>query len=337
MSRVARARGVIGAVVVIACSAGASGSDPVRTIEHDGLTRRYVLHVPEGLVVPEAGAPLVLALHGFAQTAPGMVAFTGLNATADREGFVVAYPEGTGPPLMLSWNEGAAWKTVDDVGFIGRVIDDVGTVVRIDGSRVYATGMSNGAMMCYRLASELSDRIAAIAPVSGTMATSGFRPGRPVSVLHFHGTADALVPYEGPRPGGRVSRVVDFTSVERSVAACVEHIGAPVEAVVERLPDNDPEDGTRVESRRHGPGRDATEVILYRIEGGGHTWPGGPPQPAILGRTTRDLADPNGLIWEFFARHPMPARHREPASPGESADDADAHTNSKLSAEESGR
>jgi polyhydroxybutyrate depolymerase len=277
--------------------------DPVRTLDHGGQERRYILHRPDGLVVAEAGVPLVLVLHGFAQTAQGMMGFSGMNATADREGFVVAYPEGTGPLLMRNWNEGSDWKTADDVGFIGRVIDDVGSVVKVDPDRVYATGMSNGGMMCYRLASELSDRIAAIAPVSGTKMTKAtILARRPVSVLHLHGTEDRLVPYGGPSARG--ARMLEFASVEASVRAWAEFDGCPDEPRVEPVADRDPNDGTTVKRILYGPGREGAEVILYRIEGGGHTWPGGSQNPGFLGRTTHDIDDANGTIWRFFARHP---------------------------------
>jgi polyhydroxybutyrate depolymerase len=279
-------------------------ADFARTLEHGGEARRYLLHIPEGLEVPEAGVPVVLVLHGLAQSAQGMAGFSGFNATADRERFVVAYPEGTGPALLRNWNEGSAWKSADDVGFIARVIDDLGAVLKVDPDRVYATGMSNGGMMCYRLASELSDRIAAIAPVSGTMATQGIQATRPVSVMHVHGTEDGLVPYGGLKSRGR-GRMIDFASVEASVASWAKFNGCPTEArVEEELPDRDPGDGTRVKRSEWGPGREGSLVVLDRIEGGGHTWPGGLQNPAFLGRTTRDMDDPNGAIWRFFAAHP---------------------------------
>ena len=125
-----------------------------------------------------------------------MVRFCGLNEKADQEGFIAVYPNGTGRlEPMLTWNGGnccgyAQWNNVDDVGFTRALLDDLAKVVNVDAKRVFATGISNGGIMCYRLASELSDRIAAIAPVSGTMGTLTCNPKRPVSVIHFHGTED---------------------------------------------------------------------------------------------------------------------------------------------------
>src|SRR5581483_1221143 len=138
--------------------------------------------------------PVVLAFHGGGSNAMQMADFCGLNAKADGAGFIVAYPEGSGRLARdHTWNGGnccgyAMEQKVDDVGFVRVLLDDLAWRARIDTKRVYATGMSNGAVMAYRLASELADRIAAIAPVAGPMGTATCKPSRPVSVMHFHGT-----------------------------------------------------------------------------------------------------------------------------------------------------
>ena len=116
---------------------------------------------------PKKPAPVVLALHGAAMNGPMMVWFSGLDKTSDKEGFIVVYPSGTGTGPFLTWNAGGfkgkmAEGKADDVAFIGKLLDDLDTVVKMDEKRVYACGMSNGGMMCYRLAAELSDRIAAV-------------------------------------------------------------------------------------------------------------------------------------------------------------------------------
>src|SRR5262249_32104040 len=136
--------------------------DHVRTVGIDNLTRSYAVHVPPSYDA-KTPTPLVLALHPFATNAAAMATISGLSETSDRAGFVVAYPNGTGTSrTFLAWNEAGLSNTrSNDVGYIVKLLDDIETVVNIDRKRVYATGMSNGAMMCYRLASELSDRIAA--------------------------------------------------------------------------------------------------------------------------------------------------------------------------------
>jgi polyhydroxybutyrate depolymerase len=187
------------------------------------------------------------------------------------------------------------------VGYVAKLLDDLATVVNVDPKRVFATGMSNGAMMCYRLAAELSDRIAAIAPVAGTMAIENCQPRRPVPVLHFHGTKDGLVLFGGPDE--RIPKNLKFLSVEDSIRAWVKANGCPETPVVADLPDIAHE-GTTVRRKTYGPGKHGSEVILYVIEGGGHTWPGRDPRFPFLGKSTRDILA-NDLIWEFFQKHTM--------------------------------
>jgi polyhydroxybutyrate depolymerase len=174
--------------------------DHTRTVMMGEQKREYLVHIPKGYD-PKTPTPVILALHGALMNGPMMVGFSGLNKTSDDSGFIVVYPSGTGIGPFLTWNPGGfggktAKGKADDVAFIGKLLDDLGTVVKVDDKRVFACGMSNGAMMCYRLAAELSDRIAAVAPVAGTIAIDESKPKRAVSIIHFHGTKDNLVPFE---------------------------------------------------------------------------------------------------------------------------------------------
>ncbi len=180
-----------------------------RTVHVDGRERSYLVHVPPKYD-SKRPTPVVLALHGAWTNGPITALYSGLNRTADEQNFIAVYPNGTGlRDTALFWNSGHLDKPVfgiqlvDDVKFIGALLDDLGTVTNIDPKRVFATGISNGGMMCYRLAAEMSDRIAAIAPISGTLCLDDCHPKRPVSVLHFHGTQDKLVPYDGGRSAAR--------------------------------------------------------------------------------------------------------------------------------------
>jgi polyhydroxybutyrate depolymerase len=276
--------------------------DYTRSISIGDESRSYLVHLPPGYD-PKVPTPIVLAFHSAAMNGSAMAKQTGLNETADRSGFVAVYPNGTGTMSMfLYWDAGGVrGKVSDDVGFVARLLDDLGTVVHVDPKRVYATGMSNGGMLCYRLAAELSDRIAAIAPVAGTMALEECRPKRPVSVMHFHGTKDGIVLYNGPDE--HIPKNLKFLSVVDSMHAWIKVNGCPTVAVVEILPDR-AADGTRVRRETYGPGKDGSEVVLYAIEGGGHTWPGREPPVKLLGKSTHDVSA-NELIWEFFQRHPM--------------------------------
>lgn len=191
---------------------------------------------------------------------------------------------------------------MDDVKFTRTLLDDLPKVVTADSKRVYATGISNGGILCYRLASELSDRVAAIAPVSGTMGMASCHPQRPVSVMHFHGTDDRFVPFNGGK-GIRSLAASDFYSVEHSIQAWVRADGCPTKPAVINEP-NKAEDGTTVERKIYGPGKEGAEVVLFVIHGGGHTWPGRDPAVRFLGKSTKNISA-NDLMWEFFKKHPM--------------------------------
>lgn len=277
-----------------------------RSVKIGEVDRSYLVHVPPKFDSKKP-APIVLCFHGAWANAAVQVRFTGLNDKADQAGFVAVYPNGMGKNGMQFWNAGMVrlgteGKQADDVGFVVKLLDDLGTVVHIDPKRVYATGMSNGGMMCYRLASELSDRIAAIAAVSGTMAIEKASPTRPVPVMHFHGTADTVVPYKGRN--GELPKLFNFKSVEDTVSAWIAIDGCPQEPRVVKVTDT-AHDGTNVIKKIYGPGKQGTEVILVTIEGGGHTWPGHDPLVKFLGKTTRQISA-NDMIWDFFLKHPMP-------------------------------
>jgi len=280
--------------------------DHLRTLEVDGRSRSYYVHVPPKYD-PRQPTPVVLAFHGAGTNAPIMALSSGLSIKANEAGFIAVYPNGTGKGnVMLIWNSGGYRgpnhdKLPDDVAFVARLLDDLVGVVNVDRRRVFATGMSNGGMMCYRLACDLSERIAAIAPVAGTMAAMECRPRRPVPVLHFHGTADTIVPYNGP--DGRLDKLVAFTSVDETIRTWVRLDGCPVKPKTTTFPDTE-HDGTTVKRKLYGPGKRGAEVVLIAIEGGGHTWPGRAWPVPLLGNTTRDISACD-LIWEFFEKHPM--------------------------------
>ncbi len=235
-----------------------------------------------------------------------MVAFSGLNRTADEAGFLVVYPNGSGVGPFRTWNAGGfkgklAARRADDVAFIRTLLNELGRLLKVDRQRVFACGMSNGAMMCYRLAAELSERIAAIAPVAGTMAIEDAKPKRAVPLIHFHGTADNLVPFDGPNQG--TPKFLSFKSVKETIQVWCQIDGCPSQPEMTSLPDRE-KDGTTVKRLTYGPGREGAEVVLIEIAGGGHTWPGQTPVVGFIGKSTLDISA-NDLIWQFFSRHPM--------------------------------
>ena len=292
-------------VVLMALAGDPFGpGDHVRSLKIGDASRSYLVHVPPKYDAKKP-TPVVLVLHGAGTNGAITVSFCGTNKKSDEAGFLAVYPNGTGlAGLMLTWNAGGfrgREGTADDVAYIAKVLDDLATVANVDSKRVYVTGMSNGGMMCYRLAAELSDRIAAIAPVAGTMAIDKYNPKRPVPVMHFHGTADKLVPFAGP--GNRTPKYMGFKSVEETIKICVKANGCPEEPKTEKLPVK-VSDGTSVTKKTYGPGKDGAEVVLFVIDGGGHTWPGQQPPVDFIGKSTKNISA-NDLIWEFFEKHPM--------------------------------
>ena len=281
------------------------------TLLHQGRTRPYRLlaRADHDRARP---APLVLAVHGGGGTAEQFD--RGTNGQFSREvvkrGWVVAFPQG----VAKGWNDGRPLTSlrdrqrrgVDDVAFLGALIDHLHETHGIDTSRVYATGISNGGFMSFRLGLELSSKIAAIAPVTANLAKvhDGKKPVHPVGLLVINGTEDPLVPYAGGqvRVLGR-NRGAIFSTDEtmRRWAAFLGIEGAPATAP---LPDADPQDGTRAFVSDWPAGGQGSHVRLVRVEGGGHTWPGGRPYlpQALVGRVCRDF-DAVPLIFDFFEQH----------------------------------
>lgn len=305
-------RSVLLCVLGLAMLAGAAALPGAaqHTVLSGGRARTYRLHAPPGLLKARP-VPLVLVFHGGGGDGEGAASLTGFDALADREGFLVAYPDGIGK----HWNDGrenADFETyrqrVDDVAFVGATIDAISRDHAVDPHRVFATGFSNGGIFSHSLGARLSARIAAIAPVSGGIAEPfrpRFRPERPVSVLIIHGTDDPLVPFHGGGVArGDHGRVVDTADAVRLWVAADGASSPPVE---DELADSDPADGCRVSRSRWSGGRGGTEVVLYTVNGGGHTWPGGAQYAPrlVVGRVCRDF-DATRTVWEFFRSHPRP-------------------------------
>jgi polyhydroxybutyrate depolymerase len=273
------------------------------TIAVGGRIRSFLLYQPDGL---GGDAPLVIALHGRMGTGSGMEHLTHFEKIAAREKFLLIYPDG----IRKSWNDGretpAEKEGVDDVAFIRVLIDSAIRNCHADPKRVYVTGISNGGFMTMRLATELSNKIAAVAVVAATMdegtarATSG--PGaHPVSVLLMHGTKDPLVPFGGGSvrsgAGGRI------LSHDSAVKWWVKLDGCTWAQDSNLLILDSAGDGTSADITVYAGGAQGTEVVDYKIDNGGHTWPGGWQYLPVfmVGKTSRNL-DAGEVIWAFFKR-----------------------------------
>jgi polyhydroxybutyrate depolymerase len=275
-----------------------------------GARRTYRVHIPPDYN-PGIPLPLVVVIHGAFDTAEGMEKFSGFSDLADREKFIVMYPNGMGIfGFLQHWNAGhccgkAASDKVDDVGFVAAAIEDVRARLKIDSERIYMVGFSNGGMLAYRFAAERGDLLAAVAPLA---ASIGGRPSdeepewripdpvRPLSVISIHGLADDDITYEGGvslhRGGTRT-----YWSVEKSIGFWVSHNGCNPRAADSYL------NNGSVHIKSWGVCRNDTEVALYLLENWGHVWPGK--------YFTADLAEDDPLknfdaaeiIWDFFKSH----------------------------------
>jgi polyhydroxybutyrate depolymerase len=270
------------------------------TIQHDGLTRLYRLYVPANYPASKP-APLLIALHGGGGNMDYQAddARYGLISKADKEGFIVVFPNGYSKlksGKLATWNAGkccgaARDENSDDVGFIRKLIGHVSGQLHIDRQRIFATGMSNGGLMAYRLACEMPEVFKAIAPVAGTDNTFSCNPSRPVSVLHIHAQNDTHVLFTGGSGmDARKSAVTEFVSVPDTIAKW-KNINACPSAprrVLEKV-------GAYCDL--YAPCRDNTQVRLCVTETGGHSWPG-------AGKTRHEPASQaisaNDVMWEFF-------------------------------------
>jgi polyhydroxybutyrate depolymerase len=251
--------------------------------------RSYRVHVPPSYT-GKRPVPLVIVMHGATSKAEWMENDTGFSDKADREGFIVIYPNGSG----RSQNGGHFWNSgrlrlptnADDVGFIRALVEQCEKDYRIDPKRVYATGMSNGGMMAHRLGVELPDVFAAIAPVAGTLNVA-CPAGAPVPVIMVHGGKDPSVPLESGPPFW-------LAGVPESVRAWVKRDGCKQKA--QRT------DSGGVIKERYGGGKQGAEVVLYVVKEAKHAWPR--RQPPKGSRDAPAPVNATDLIWDFFAKHP---------------------------------
>jgi len=237
--------------------------------------------------------------------------YTRFNDLAAKEGFLVVYPEA----VDGNWNDGrgiegvrAQQENIDDVKFVRTILDCMSKEHKIDRSRVFCTGISNGAFMSHRLATEASDVITAIAPVVGGMAPAmakKFHPDQPVSILIIQGDADPLVPIRGGMvgfPRGRKRGQVIPT--EETISLYLRRNGNQGDPTVTTL-DRDEKDGTSVEIRRYPDGPGGVRTQVYIVRNGGHTWAGRPlylPE-MLIGKASQEFSATE-VIWEFFKSYP---------------------------------
>lgn len=264
-----------------------------------GMYRNYILYIPEAYDGSEA-VPLVFNLHGYSSNNTEQYYYADFRSIADTANFIIALPNGTIDGFGLHfWNCFAADETgVDDVAFISALIDTISAEYQVDANRIYSTGMSNGGFMSYTLAGELSNRIAAIASVAGSVSKVRFAaldPQHLTPVMEIHGNADGVVPYNGSS---------DFLPVDSVQNYWINFNGCSPDPTVTPVPDINTLDGCTAEHYVYGGAANGTTVELFKVEGGGHTWPG--TIFSYIGVTNEDFSA-CAEIWKFFSRYSLDA------------------------------
>jgi polyhydroxybutyrate depolymerase len=268
-------------------------------IVSSGEKREYLLYVPRSYDSTKP-TPLVISMHAAMNWPAYQMKVTEWNKAADRDGFIVVYPSGTGTGPKTWFMEGKQTPTrMPDVRFISELIDTLEAHYNIDSTRIYANGLSNGGGMAFALSCTLSNRIAAIGAVSAaqSLSSSWCTDSIPIPMIAFHGTADPFVAYKGAPPGW-LNPTAPFPNVATWAADWARRNRCepkPADSMVT----------AHVSRREYTNCADNAAVVLYTVNGGGHQWFGGKPIPQwIVGPTTHEI-DATALMWAFFREHPL--------------------------------
>ncbi|MBX5480487.1 MAG: esterase [Myxococcaceae bacterium] len=282
----------------VVCDLAHAPCTSTESLESGGHKRTFLFHLPA--THPEGPLPLVLSFHGRLGQGSSQQALTDFDAIADEKGWIVVYPDG----LSRAWNDGREGnpnEDVDDVAFVDALIHEFVSSRGADPKRVFAMGFSNGGFFSQRLACERADRIVAVVTGVATLpeAEKDCKPARPIPVMLVLGSADPVVPYDGGVVASDVPGRILSGPATRD--AWIAANGCDPEIVETAEPDTDPEDGTtvtRTESKNCPASR---RVVLYTVNGGGHTWPSGPQYlgERWIGKTNRDV-NASKLSAEFF-------------------------------------
>ncbi|MBX9688051.1 MAG: hypothetical protein K2X27_15195 [Candidatus Obscuribacterales bacterium] len=294
-----------------------------RHLQFAGLDRTYVLYLPP-TYDGKKNLPLLFLLHGGGGIGKRMVGFTGFDQIASKEGLIIVCPNG----YERHWNCGrentgykAHEKKIDDVGFISFLLSSLTKELKVDSSRVYVSGISNGAMMSYRLGLEIPDKIAAIAPVVGALPEPFSKlswTGRPLPAIIINGTKDPLVPFNGGDVHFYRRKLGRVISVPQTVEFWAKHNKCNASPTVTELHFDHSKSGLNVSKTEYKSCCNDADIEFYAVEGGGHTWPRDSRMAqylpaAVIGKACRDI-DASVLIWDFFKKHSLSANLSQSSS-----------------------
>jgi polyhydroxybutyrate depolymerase len=266
-----------------------------KSFYYDGVKRTYYIYVPGTYQDTVAKVPLILGLHGYGKDGMEMANHYGFMPIADTAGFIAVFPNGTRDNFFNKrfWNFGnVAGSNVDDYGFLLALTDTVVSHLNIDTTRMYVAGMSNGTYMSYYLACG-TGRFAAVAGVTGSMSKNMYENCIPlftVPVMHVHGTKDRVTPFNGNRTSLPVDSLIRFWA---SVNDCNDAF------IIENIPDTDQSDKVSAIKYRTVNPINGHQVVLIKVVGGGHTWPGAKAQSVLSGKVCMDF-NVTDEIWKFF-------------------------------------
>ena len=271
---------------------GQSGTTVIDSIMSNNIMRKYRLYVP-AIYTGSQAVPLILNLHGYTSNALQQQLYSNFMPIADTANFLMVYPEGKAPLGNQYWNAGFG-GTENDVLFMSDLIDSLKLIYNIDLNSIYSCGMSNGGIMSYYLACNLPNRIAAIASVTGSMLKTWFScaPSRPFPIMEIHGTADGTVNYLGD---------ATFAPIDSVVKKWSSHNNCNPAPTTFSVPNISLTDNSTALHYVYSGGTSGSSVELYKVIGGGHSWPGA---FAFLANTNQDFRA-SVEIWRFFRKYKL--------------------------------
>ena len=286
--------------MLISCGNEETGFVEERVIEHEGLERSFLIYVPKNI---KENAPLVVAIHGYTSSAKTLMGYSGINQIADKEGFLVAYPQGTKDSRdNYFFNVGYEFHSdskVNDVNFIREIVLNLTKDYKLNSKRVFATGMSNGGDMSYLLACTSSDLFTAVAPVAGVMmkdTLENCNPEKKIPIFEIHGTKDSISKFEGDM--NNEDKWGAYYDLPSTIEFWVNKHALNEKETIQ-LENKNTEDGTTITFERYWSDESQREVWFYIVNDGNHTWPG---MTGLFSRTANQDINSAEEIWKFFSK-----------------------------------
>jgi len=286
--------------MLISCGNEETGFVEERVIEHEGLERSFLIYVPTNI---KENAPLVVAIHGYTSSAKTLMGYSGINQIADKEGFLVAYPQGTKDSRDNNFfNVGYEFHSdskVNDVNFIREIVHNLTKDYKLNSKRVFATGMSNGGDMSYLLACTSSDLFTAVAPVAGVMmkdTLENCNPVKKIPIFEIHGTKDSISKFEGDM--NNEDKWGAYYDLPSTIEFWVNKHALNEKETIQ-LENKNTEDGTTITFERYWSDESQREVWFYIVNDGNHTWPG---MTGLFSRTANQDINSAEEIWKFFSK-----------------------------------